>query len=84
MEFTQIPSECSQLVAVHPWERTMVQQRLEDLGIPTRLSPDGQLLALLDPGEAGIQQARQLQLVLFRFRGRRGEMIDWLENCWSR
>ncbi|MBW4697509.1 MAG: hypothetical protein KME03_06360 [Aphanocapsa lilacina HA4352-LM1] len=81
MEFTKAP-ECAQLVSVHPWERTMVQQRLEDLGIRTQVSAQGQLLALVEPGEAGIQQARQIQSVLFRFRGRRGDMIDWLESCW--
>lgn len=82
MEFTKAP-ECSQLVAVHPWERATVQQRLEDLGIRTSIR-DGRLLALLEPGELGACQARQIEAVIFRFRGRRGDQIAWLEHCLSR
>ncbi len=82
MESTKAP-ECTQLVVVHPWEKTMVQQRLEDLGILTEVTPDGQLQAMLAPGELGEQQVRQIRSVIFRFRGRRGDMIDWLEACWA-
>lgn len=82
MEFTQIP-ECAQPVSVHPWERAIIQQRLEDLGVRTQISAEGRLLALIEPGEVGQHQSRLLQSVLFRFRGRRGDMIGWLESCWS-
>lgn len=81
MEFTKTPVN-AELVAIHPWERTIAQQRLEDLGIRTLVQPDGSLIALLDSGSAGEQQAQQIQAVIFRLRGRRGDMIDWLEQCW--
>ncbi|MBC7883366.1 MAG: hypothetical protein H7Y37_18910 [Anaerolineae bacterium] len=81
MEFTKTPAN-AELVAIHPWERTIAQQRLEDLGIRTLVQPDGSLIALLDSGMAGEQQAQQIQAVIFRLRGRRGDMIDWLEQCW--
>jgi hypothetical protein len=81
MEFTKTPAN-AEFVAIHPWERTIAQQRLEDLGIRTLVQADGALMALLDAGEAGEQQAQQIQAVIFRLRGRRGDMIDWLEHCW--
>jgi hypothetical protein len=81
MEFTKIPAN-AEFVAIHPWERTIAQQRLEDLGIRTVIQPDGTLMALLDSDKAGEQQAQQIQAVIFRLRGRRGDLIDWLEQCW--
>lgn len=82
MEFTKLP-ECAQRVAIHPWERATVRQRLEDLGILTEITTEGHLVALLASGEAGKRQEYQIQSVLFRFRGRRGDLIGWLENCWK-
>ncbi|MBC8124019.1 MAG: hypothetical protein H7Y22_19545 [Gemmatimonadaceae bacterium] len=62
----------------------MVQQRLEDLGIRTNTFADGRLVAILEPDLAGERQQDQIWAVIFRFRGRRGDLIDWLESCWSR